>query len=297
MILSFSDSSHEAQALADLLGLPHHTIHTRYFPDGESLVRLPPELPESVVIFRSLHHPDSKLVQLLIAVRTARQLGARHLTLITPYLCYMRQDMAFEPGQAVSQLIIGQWLGELFDAVITVDPHLHRIDRLEQAIPIKEAITLSAAESIGHYLKDHRLSDAVLIGPDAESHQWVSEVSRVCGAPFVTASKVRSGDTSVAVTLPPFDYRDKHLILVDDVISSGHTMIEAAREGLKRGARKVSAVCTHALLAENARELMSDAGIVDVLSCNSIADDSNRIDLTSLLGASYRELISRQHAD
>ena len=294
MILSFSDSSHEAQALADLLGLPHHTIHTRHFPDGESLVRLPPELPENVVIFRSLHHPDSKLVQLLIAARTARKLGAKHLTLITPYLCYMRQDMAFEPGQAISQLVIGEWLGALFNAVITVDPHLHRIDRLEQAIPIQEAIALSAAEAIGHYLKSHGANDIVLVGPDAESHQWVSEVSRVCGAPFVTASKVRSGDKDVNVTLPPFNYQGTHLVLVDDVISSGHTMIEAAQEGLKRGAKSVSAVCTHALLAENARELMTQAGIDDLISCNSIADDSNRIDLTPLLASSYRELLGRQ---
>jgi ribose-phosphate pyrophosphokinase len=104
-----------------------------------------------VLICRSLNQPNDKLIELLFCARTARQLGAKRLTLIAPYLSYMRQDIANQPGEAVSQRIMGQMLAELFDDVITVDPHLHRINSLDQAIPIKNAISLTAANEIASF--------------------------------------------------------------------------------------------------------------------------------------------------
>src|SRR5690606_12123678 len=108
------------------------------FPDGELRLRLPATLPAAVVLFRGLHQPNEKLVELLLTARTARGAGARHLTLVAPYLAYMRQDMAFAPGEAVSQRIVGDFLAQLFDAVITVDPHLHRVARLDEAVPVRD---------------------------------------------------------------------------------------------------------------------------------------------------------------
>ncbi|MCZ4328253.1 ribose-phosphate pyrophosphokinase-like domain-containing protein, partial [Brachybacterium paraconglomeratum] len=86
-------------------------------------------------LYRSLDQPNEKLVELLLAARTARTLGAPHLTLVAPYLPYMRQDIAFSPGEAVSQRIVGPFLASLVDAVITVDPHLHRVASLRDVVP------------------------------------------------------------------------------------------------------------------------------------------------------------------
>jgi ribose-phosphate pyrophosphokinase len=106
-LLCFDDELSMARQAADAGGLAVALIQRHRFPDGELRLRLPEALPARVVIWRGLHHPNEKLVELLLAARTARQLGARHLTLVTPYLAYMRQDMAFNPGEAVSQRVVG----------------------------------------------------------------------------------------------------------------------------------------------------------------------------------------------
>ena len=127
MILCFDDYEIQSRKLATALDIPCHIIQRHRFPDGESKLTLPDKLSQHVLICRSLDQPNEKLVELLLAAKTARELGARKLTLIAPYLCYMRQDIAFHPGEAISQPIIGNFLAGLFDNVITVDPHLHRI--------------------------------------------------------------------------------------------------------------------------------------------------------------------------
>jgi ribose-phosphate pyrophosphokinase len=148
MLLGFSDYRECAIRIASAFAVPYAEIAIHQFPDGESRVTLPSALsgglPERIAICRTLNNPNEKLVQLLIAAKTARALGAKHITLIAPYLCYLRQDIAFNPGEAVSQTIVGQWLADHFDAVITVDPHLHRVSALSDAIPLRGAVAASA---------------------------------------------------------------------------------------------------------------------------------------------------------
>ncbi len=292
LVLAFPDAEPAATALAAALGCERQTLSWHRFPDGESLLTLPPDLPAEVLLFCCLHHPDERLVPLMIAARQARLLGAKRLTLITPYLCYMRQDKAFAPGQAVSQTIIGGWLADLFDAVLTVDPHLHRIERLQQAIPLPGALALSAAPLIGAYLRERLPSDALLLGPDAESRQWVAAVAEVSGHRFAVAGKDRRGDREVRIELPVENYRDRTVALIDDVISSGHTIAAAARLALAASAHEVVAACTHALLAAGAEELLREAGVSRLYSTTSIPHASNVIDLTPLLTGGCQELMT-----
>ena len=133
-LLYFDDEADAASRLAGAAGLTPAAIERHRFPDGELKLRLPCALPERVVLLRTLAQPNEKLVELLLAAHTARALGARHLTLVAPYLAYMRQDIAFVPGEAVSQRIVEHFLASLFDAVITVGPHLHRITTLDVAV-------------------------------------------------------------------------------------------------------------------------------------------------------------------
>ena len=106
LVLGFPDYDRQASALAKALNAPYRLIELHRFPDGESQLRLPPALPGQVVLCRSLDRPNGKLVELLLAAGCARQLGASQLILVAPYLCYMRQDAAFHPGEAVSQAIV-----------------------------------------------------------------------------------------------------------------------------------------------------------------------------------------------
>ncbi len=107
------------------------------------------QLPARAVLLRSLYQPNDKLVELLLAARAARGLGVRHLTLVAPYLAYMRQDIAFHPGEAVSQRIVGPFLASLFDAVVTVDRHLHRVATLPEAVPAAQAVVVERCTAAG----------------------------------------------------------------------------------------------------------------------------------------------------
>lgn len=283
-VLGFDDYAPQARALAAALGVQCDLVDVHRFPDGESRVRLPERLPGDVVVCRSLDQPNDRLVELLLVAETARALGATRLTLVAPYLCYMRQDVAFHPGEAVSQRIVGRFLAGLFDAVVTVDPHLHRVRTLAEAVPAQRAVALSAASTMGEFLAG-RGSRALLIGPDRESEQWVSVVASRAALEYAVADKTRHGDRSVAIRLPERGYAGADVVLVDDLASTGRTLAVAARELRAAGARRVDVLVTHALFVGAAHEELIAAGVTDIWSSDSIAHPTNAFALAPLLAA------------
>lgn len=289
LILHPDDQAAPALRFGAALGLPCRTIETRRFPDGETLLRLPLPLPPRVLLYCTLDRPDRRLVELLLAARTARSHGVAHLTLVAPYLCYMRQDMAFRPGEAVSQTVVGGFLAQLFDAVVTVDPHLHRIDRLEQAVPARTAIALSAARSLGAFVAA-TVPGAVLVGPDEESAQWTAAVAAEAGRPHAVFVKERRGDRDVVVQAgdTALTLSGRPVVLVDDIASSGRTLAEAARVCLKLGASGVDAVVTHALCVSDDQRALHAAGVGRLWSTDSLPHPSNRVLLGSLLAEGCR---------
>ena len=287
-LLSFPDSQAQAQTLAETLGLEHAAIDRHVFPDGESRLRLPVELPPRLILYRSLHYPNDKLVELQLVTAAARAAGVRHITLVAPYLCYMRQDTAFQPGEVVSQAHIGRWLAAQVDALITVDPHLHRVHHLAEAVPVDPAVSLSAAGLLGTYIAG-QCKTPLLLGPDEESAQWLDQAAHAAGAEAGLAHKQRRGDREVHITLPEQDFSGRQVVLIDDIASTGHTLAETTAAVLARGARSVDAALTHALFAGDALERLRAAGIRRVWSTDSIPHTSNVIPLAPLLAAALRE--------
>ncbi|VAX13832.1 Ribose-phosphate pyrophosphokinase, possible alternative form 2 [hydrothermal vent metagenome] len=287
LILSFPESRSQAQQLAAALGLVCKNVDIHHFPDGESRLVLPGDLPEQVIFHRSLDRPNDKLVELLLAADSAREQGVKQLTLVAPYLCYMRQDKAFHPGEVVSQKIIGRFLASHFDQVLTVDAHLHRIQRLEQAIPARHAQNLSATKAMGQFLKQQDLQ-ALLLGPDQESRQWVAAIADIARLDYVVADKTRLGDQDVRISLPEAEYKNRDIVIVDDVISSGYTVAVAAQKAQEKGARAVHCLVTHALFAKQAVENLRAAGIQQIWSSDSISHSSNVIPLAPLLAEALK---------
>jgi len=287
MILCFDDEIEFARALGLASGLPVARIERHRFPDGELKLTLPPRLAPEVHLLRSLHQPNEKLVELILAARAARDLGARELTLVAPYLAYMRQDEAFSPGEVVSQKVIGRLLGELFDAIITVDPHLHRVATLDEAVPYARNVVLSAAPLIGHFIA-MRNRKPMLVGPDAESAQWVHVAATYNSLPWAVCRKERRGDVEVDVALPPEDVRGREIVLIDDVASSGQTLAAAARMLLAAGAARVDAVVTHAVLADAAGDVLRQAGISEFWSTDAVPHASNAISIVPLIADALR---------
>ncbi len=282
IVLGFSDYEIQSRNLAEALNISVKIIQQHRFPDGESKLTLPRTLPEQVIFCRSLNQPNDKLIELLLAARTARELGATQLTLVAPYLCYMRQDIAFHQGEVVSQKVIGRFLADLFDTVITVDPHLHRIDKLEQAIPATNAISLNATSLMSEFLKK-QFNEPILIGPDKESDQWVNAIAKPNQWDYGVCSKIRKGDTDVEVTLPDINLQGRTVVLVDDVASSGKTLLSACLGCLEKGAKQVDVLVTHALFVNDAIHELKQAGVSNIWSTDSVSHDTNVLKLSGLL--------------
>jgi ribose-phosphate pyrophosphokinase len=231
---------------------------------------------------RSLHDPNAKLVETVLAADALRRAGARRVTLVAPYLPYMRQDMVFAAGEPISQLVIGRWLGAAFDGVLTVEAHLHRVRRLRDVIT-GSSRSISAAPAIGRWLR--RAGESwLVVGPDEESSPWVRQIARAAGAAWVVARKERHGDRAVTVRLPALP-RAARAVIVDDVASSGATIATAARALRRAGMRSVDAVVTHAIFAHGAQARIRAAGVRRLVSCDTIPHPTNAIGAAALIAA------------
>jgi ribose-phosphate pyrophosphokinase len=284
-IHAFADSFALARRLAAALRLPLRPIVTSRFPDGESLVRVDHPRRDDAILVRSLHHPNAKLVELILAADALRQAGARRLTLVAPYLCYMRQDRIFAAGEPVSQRIVGALLGGLFERVLTVEAHLHRIRRLSEVVP-GAARSLSAAPALAEWVGRHA-PGALLVGPDAESAPWVRAVARRAGVEWAVGEKQRLGARRVRLTLPPLP-ACRQAVLIDDVASSGATLAAAARALHRAGVARVDVAVVHALCAAGALDRIRRAGVRRIVSCDTIPHPTNAIAVAPLLAAALR---------
>lgn len=271
-----------ATSIAKQLGVDSGLLQTRSFPDEETYLRFEDQLKDRIVILVcSLHRPDPKALPLLFAADAARELGAAKVILVAPYLCYMRQDRRFHPGEAITSVSFARRISSSFDSFVTVDPHLHRYRSLDEIYSIPSRVVHSAP-AIAQWIIDIE-RDALLIGPDVESEQWVSNVAKQARSPFRVLRKERFGDRSVKIELPDLaEFREHTPILIDDIVSSGRTMIETARQLRKQGLASPVCIAVHGLFtAQTERELLEVAA--RVVTTNTVPHHTNGIDLSQMI--------------
>lgn len=268
-----------------LLGARTVALDWHRFPDGESLVTLPPDLVgHDVVVLAGLREPDALALPLWFTAHTARELGARSVRLIAPYLAYMRQDRRFLPGQAVSAPLFARYLEGAFDGLVTVDPHLHRIPSLA-AIYRMPAVAVSATPYVAEWIA-REVPDGVLIGPDSESAQWVGAIAARAGASFQVLGKTRRGDREVEVTLPNAAAIGRRTpVLVDDIVSSGHTLLETIDHLRRLQLPPPVVVAIHAVFAGDAYARLRAAGVARIVSTDTLPHPSNAISIAPALAA------------
>ena len=290
ILVTFPEMRPLAEDLAPAIGAELRELDWHRFPDGESLISLPGNLDGAhVALLATLRDPDRLALPLRFAAATAREMGARRVGLIAPYLGYMRQDRRFETGQAVSAPLFAQFLGESFDWLVTVDPHLHRIARLQDVFPMP-AMRAVSAPLLATWISTN-LPDAVLLGPDSESQQWVAEVARLVGRPHEVLRKVRSGDRSVDVSVPESTALQSGTpVILDDIASSGTTMARAVERLLD--ARTPAPVCLviHAVFADGAHDAILSAGAARIVSTDTIPHSTNAIGIAGVLTEALRSL-------
>lgn len=295
----FPANATDAGRLANCLGLPLHSLEIHAFPDGELRVSAWPASTVGI-IYASLDRPNEKLLALLFAAELLRRNGCQRLVLVAPYLCYMRQDIAFHPGEAISQKVVGRLISNCFERIITVDAHLHRTTRLSDVCLGIETDNLSAMNTIARHLEGASLDPGtILVGPDAESHQWVSKLSKSLGVSYVVAKKLRRDDRSVEITLGnPEICGGRPALIIDDVVSSGGTLKSCAQAILAAGGSSVDAIVVHALFSPELMTEFIKSGIQSVRSTTSVPHFTNAIQLDNLLSEALRsELVAARSGE
>jgi len=263
-------------------------VSVRPFPDGESFLRVEsPVEGREVIINATLFRPNDWFLNLLFLADTLKAQGAKRVGLLAPYLAYMRQDKVFHPGEALTSKTFANLVSTYFDYLITVDPHLHRYHSLGEIYSIPTTV-VPAAPLISQWIQTH-VKNPFLIGPDGESAQWVAEVAGT--SPFTVLNKIRDKEGHVEITWPTIDdINEKIPVFVDDIISSGGTMLQALEQLKSFTDAPPICIAIHPIFAENSYQKLQKAGMQNIVSCNSIPHPSNQIDLTPLLVDALKQL-------
>lgn len=269
--------------LSERTAFPLGKSEIRWFPDGETYVRIDTDVRgKKAVLVCTLDRPEEKLLPLYFLSKTAKDLGARCTCLVAPYLAYMRQDKRFKPGEGITSEYFASLISGFADSLITIDPHLHRRSSLSEIYSIPTTVSHASAH-ISNWIKA-KVERPLIVGPDRESEQWVSEVANNAGVPYIILDKVRRGDRDVEISIPDISKYNHHTpVLVDDIISTGKTMIETIVHLKKEGMKPPVCVGVHAIFVRDAYEDLINAGAQKVVTCNTIVHQSNEIDISDLL--------------
>jgi ribose-phosphate pyrophosphokinase len=282
-LYAFADEARPAGRLARALGVPLRIVALHRFPDGEGLPRVEP-CSGAALVYRSLDRPDPKLMPLLLTADALRRAGADRVTLIAPYLCYLRQDAVFRPGEALSREVACRLLAAAFDGLVTVDPHLHRTAEPDALMPGRPVRLVSAAGPLAAALGE--TDDTVVLGPDVESERCAAALGAALRAPHLTLRKRRQGDREVAVEPPPAAVvRGRRVVLADDICSTGETLAAVVAAARAAGARSVEVAVSHGLFAPGALARLTAAGAGRVAATDSCARVRRPVRLAGVLAA------------
>lgn len=292
IIFALAGNEKLAASLALQLGCETGRVNIRHFPDGETSVNIDaPVGRKEVFIVASLNHPDEKFFALYFLAKTVKEFGAYSIRLVGPYLAYMRQDKRFQPGDSVTVGLFAHLLSTFVDELITIDPHLHRHHSLSEFyfIPTR---TLHAAPLIAKWIESN-IPDALLIGPDEESEQWVADVAKRSEKPYIVLKKIRKGDKKVQIKMPDVLKRKSQTpVLIDDIIATAGTMIEAINQLKNTGFSNPVCIGVHGLFTGDAFKRLSATG-AKIVTSNTIPHQTNAIDVTRLIAAGIQTSVNK----
>ncbi len=278
----------DSVSLAEQIAQPHHLeigrFETHTFPDGETLFQIiDPVSGKDVCLVARLDHPNPKIFPVLMLAEGLVQQGARSVTLIAPYLPYMRQDIAFRPGEVITAKVFAKLVSQTFDRMITIEPHLHRFHDLNDVYDV-DSHNLSAAKPMAKWIAN-RTDQPLIIGPDEESAQWVSKIADQLGAPFLTLRKQRHGDRDVDISMPVLDTEESRtIVLVDDIVSSGTTLLRAAQMIHKaRPGSEIISCIVHCLATPETIAAINDAGVSAIAATDTVVNPIGKIRMAGLI--------------
>ena len=288
IIIGCSQGKHLAKKVANKLRVPYSELTVKKFPDSELYLKFNTNVKnKKVLLFQSFYGDINDLItEVLFAADTARDLKAKSIALVAPYFPYLRQDKRFKPGEAVSLKVIADIIDKFFDEIYIIDPHLHRERTLSHIFKIK-AHKLSACKEIADYIKK-KIKNPIIIGPDWESYKWAGKVAIYCRCMSYILKKERVSARKVKISLnKKVNLKEKNIVIVDDIISTGHTILQAAKSLRSLGVKNITAICVHGIFSENALQKLKKANI-NVIATNTIPSSKSKIDISSVISERLR---------
>lgn len=277
IVIACSGGKHVARKIARKINAKYSEVKTEEFPDSEIKVNLPEVKNKKVYFVQSFYKEktdiNDKIIEVLFCAYTARELKAKKVFLIAPYLAYMREDKRFNKGEAISAKIISK-LFNVFNKVYAVEPHLHRFNSFKEFFSNAKKIKLDVETA--EYINKNIKEPYVLVGPDSESEQWVKAVAKKLNKKYVILNKERFSSKKVKVKGEEIE--NKNVVIIDDIISTGNTLIEASKL-IK--ANNIYFIGMHGLFSGNAIKNLNKKG--KVVTSNSIPNKAGKIDCSKAI--------------
>ena len=283
IVIGGSSSAGLAEDVAKALGCEFIEASTTRFPDGECYTRLDRESIEGDAVIIQNTYPDGNLVEMLLIRDAAITLGAKRIVMVIPYFGYARQDRLFKPGEPMSARVMCDILDRICDKVITID--LHKESTLDNfSHPHRD---LKAAGPIAEHFRGKGID--MVLSPDIGASARATDVGDRLGVPYDHLEKTRLSGTEVRIAPAKADCAGKRILIVDDMISTGGTIIAAAAALKQAGALSVSVACTHGVFVNNAIENLRGSQLEEVLCCNTISTPFSEISVAGIIAEELRK--------
>ncbi|MFB0560412.1 MAG: ribose-phosphate diphosphokinase [Candidatus Lokiarchaeia archaeon] len=265
-------------------------IEFKTFPDGERYIRIKGE-PKNfhAVVVQSIipPNPDQSIIELCFILETLKELGVEKVTAVVPYFAYARQDKRFLPGEAVSGRIVCDIIHNAgADEVITVDIHNKRIFK-NFKIPAKD---VSAVPLLGEYLNKFKPTDPLIISPDEGAMERAKTLADFMEAEYVIFSKFRDKHTGeIEIKMTEINVANRDVFIVDDIISTGSTMVRAVEIAKSQGASRIYTACTHAILVGDSRFRIINAGANEIIGTDTVPSDVSFVSVAPIIAEALKE--------
>jgi ribose-phosphate pyrophosphokinase len=277
--------------VANLLSADLVEFEERRFPDGERYLDLKKDCKgKTVSIVQSTYRdPDGLLMEFVMMADAAYGAGAASVVGVFPYLAYLRQDERFKEGEALSSRVFARLIDSSgISRLFVIDPHLHRTHDLAQLFTTPTESLSAMADLASYASSNFRLVDPLVVAPDEEGSQWASKVASALKVESITARKTRLGDESVKLDFQGPSVKERDVLLVDDIVSTGGTLASIATILKGNGARRVIAMVTHGLFAPGAYDRMKASGIDDVVTTDTVPNPYSAVSVAPLIATSLR---------
>ena len=300
MIIGGSASQDLAANVARELGEELCYVETRKFPDGERYLRITGEVADEVTVIQSTGYPqDENLMELLFIISNLKDLGAKKVRVVVPYMGYARQEKRFNPGETISAKIICNLIEAAgADEFITFNIHEECVLNFFN-IPARN---ISAMPAIAEYIKQITDEKPLILAPDKGAYGFAQEMSEIIGCDCTYLTKVRLGPDKVETkivdvrcdsesenTVNVDSVKGMHAIIIDDIIATGGTIVNAINILKQYGAKSVDVCCVHGILTNNGATRIYEAGANKIIATNTLSTDTSRVSIAKSIADALRD--------